>query len=331
MTIGHERDDRRDYLRRCPPAMTARWCHPERRCTDIIDRSALARERPVLGGSRASRSSAPSGSGWSWQALRVARRQLRRADVRDHRGLPPLLLAPHVQDQPRVPVHPRAARAWRRRSRARCGGPRITATTTSTPTSPRTSTRRVQRGFWWSHIGWILVARHKATDYDAHQGLRELPRAAVPRPPRSRASPVALGLRPLLHRRLDRRCSGATSCRSCSCWHITFCINSLAHVWGRRRYATTRRLAQQPAARAPHARRGLAQQPPPLPALARARASTGGRSTSATTCSRRSSSLRHRVGREGVPRHVRDQRGRAGARARRGYCSVAVLCVHVVG
>jgi stearoyl-CoA desaturase (delta-9 desaturase) len=23
-----------------------------------------------------------------------------------------------------------------------------------------------------------------------------------------------------------------------ACWHITFCINSLAHVWGRRRYAT---------------------------------------------------------------------------------------------
>ena len=54
-----------------------------------------------------------------------------------------------------------------------------------------------------------------------------------------------------------------------ACYHGTYTINSLCHVLGRAPLPDRRRQPQQPAARADHARRGLAQQPPPLPERAR--------------------------------------------------------------
>ena len=51
-------------------------------------------------------------------------------------------------------------------------------------------------------------------------------------------------------------------------WHGTFAINSLAHLFGRRRYETTDDSRNNFAARARHDGRGLAQQPPPLPSSA---------------------------------------------------------------
>jgi hypothetical protein len=50
-------------------------------------------------------------------------------------------------------------------------------------------------------------------------------------------------------------------------WHGTFTINSLAHVFGSRRYGTRDDLEEQRPARGDHPRRGLAQQPPPPPRL----------------------------------------------------------------
>ena len=54
-------------------------------------------------------------------------------------------------------------------------GRATTAATTSTRDLPEDIHSPRQRGFWWSHMGWILAKRHTATDLDAHPGLREVP------------------------------------------------------------------------------------------------------------------------------------------------------------
>ena len=94
-----------------------------------------------------------------------------------------------------------------------------------------------QRGFWWSHVGWILGSRHKATDFDRirdfakYPELRFLNRFDL-------AMAIAWGFVLYL-------VGGATGLfwghfvALVLAWHVTFCINSLTHVWGGRRYATT--------------------------------------------------------------------------------------------
>ena len=95
-----------------------------------------------------------------------------------------------------------------------------------------------QRGFWWSHVGWILVARLRGHAHRAGARLDEVPRAALaqPLPRRARA------------RRSARRCTWPAASpalfwgfvvSTVLLWHGTFTINSLAHVFGRRRYETT--------------------------------------------------------------------------------------------
>ena len=106
-----------------------------------------------------------------------------------------------VQDVPRRPVRLRGARASRRSSAARSGGPRTTATTTRTRTragdvhSPRAAR------LLWSHVGLDHCrARTSATRCALVPDLAQLPRAALPRPlrhprpgaPRRRAA-TALG------------------------------------------------------------------------------------------------------------------------------------------
>jgi stearoyl-CoA desaturase (delta-9 desaturase) len=94
----------------------------------------------------------------------------------------------------------------------------------------------VQRGFWWSHVGWIIDARHKPTDFDRikdfakYPELRLLDRFHLTVAVAWGAALFAIG--------------GWTALvwghfvSLVFAWHLTFCINSLAHVWGTRRYAT---------------------------------------------------------------------------------------------
>jgi stearoyl-CoA desaturase (delta-9 desaturase) len=94
-----------------------------------------------------------------------------------------------------------------------------------------------QRGFVWSHLGWILATRHTKTDLARVQDLARYPELRFMNAHDVSfvvgfsvllfviGGPLALvwgGFVPLV-----------------LCWHATFTINSLAHVWGRRRYATT--------------------------------------------------------------------------------------------
>lgn len=95
----------------------------------------------------------------------------------------------------------------------------------------------VQRGFWWSHVGWILGSRHRATDtarirdFARYPELRFLDRHDLA---------FAVGWGVVLY--LIGGWNGVVWGHFVAlviAWHVTFCINSLAHVWGRRRYATT--------------------------------------------------------------------------------------------
>jgi stearoyl-CoA desaturase (Delta-9 desaturase) len=93
-----------------------------------------------------------------------------------------------------------------------------------------------KRGFWWSHVGWILCPRYQATDWPMIKDFSRYPELVWLN--RYHLVPgVALG----------------TACYLLGGWsalwtfflsttllyHGTFSINSLMHLWGRRRYATT--------------------------------------------------------------------------------------------
>ena len=92
-------------------------------------------------------------------------------------------------------------------------------------------------GFWWAHVLWILAPRNRATDFARvrdfarYPELRWLNRHDL-------LIAVAWGVALYL-------VGGTTALvyghfvSLVVAWHATFCINSLAHVWGRRRYATT--------------------------------------------------------------------------------------------
>ena len=94
-----------------------------------------------------------------------------------------------------------------------------------------------QRGFVWSHMQWILAKRHKATDYDRIKDFAKYPELRF-----LNNNDLLLAI---LSAVILFAIGGSTALiwgffvPVVACWHITFCINSLAHVWGSRRYATT--------------------------------------------------------------------------------------------
>jgi stearoyl-CoA desaturase (delta-9 desaturase) len=94
-----------------------------------------------------------------------------------------------------------------------------------------------QRGFLWSHLGWILASRHTQTDLARVKDLARYPELRFMN--RHDVSFV-VGFSVLLY-----LTGGATALSwggfvaQVLCWHATFCINSLAHVWGGRPYATS--------------------------------------------------------------------------------------------
>lgn len=94
----------------------------------------------------------------------------------------------------------------------------------------------VLRGFLYAHVGWIFVPRNDATDYEAVRDLTRYTELVwLDRHPYLPAALLALvswmiaGLPGLVV---------GFCCSTVAVWHATFCINSLAHVAGRRRYVT---------------------------------------------------------------------------------------------
>lgn len=106
-----------------------------------------------------------------------------------------------------------------------------------------------QRGFVWSHMGWFLSRRHFAPDLGRVRDLIRFPELRwldrfdilVP-------FLLALGLllagqwleehRPELGVTGGQLLVWGFFVSTVACYHGTYTINSLCHVWGRRRYAT---------------------------------------------------------------------------------------------
>ncbi len=95
----------------------------------------------------------------------------------------------------------------------------------------------VQDGFWWSHVGWILSERYDETEWSQISDLKKFPELVwlnryhlVPA--------VALGVGVFLFGGMPALVWGFLV-STVLCWHGTFTINSLSHVFGSRRYTTT--------------------------------------------------------------------------------------------
>jgi stearoyl-CoA desaturase (delta-9 desaturase) len=92
-----------------------------------------------------------------------------------------------------------------------------------------------QRGFFWSHVGWILCQRYAATgdikDLSRYPELRFLNRFHL-------IPPVALAVTLFFIGGWSWLVWGFFV-STVLLWHGTFVVNSLNHVWGSQRYATT--------------------------------------------------------------------------------------------
>jgi stearoyl-CoA desaturase (Delta-9 desaturase) len=94
-----------------------------------------------------------------------------------------------------------------------------------------------QDGFWWSHVGWILSDEHAETEEHYVRDLMRFPELVwlnkyhlVP--------PIAWGVAMFLIAGIPGLVWGMCI-STVFCWHGTFTINSLSHVWGKQRYVTT--------------------------------------------------------------------------------------------
>jgi stearoyl-CoA desaturase (delta-9 desaturase) len=96
----------------------------------------------------------------------------------------------------------------------------------------------VRRGFWYSHVGWIVGPAWNATDDRGVADLLRYPELRFLNHPAIAMLPtVALAAAFLLIGGVHALTWGYLV-STVLLWHGTFAINSLAHVWGRRRYET---------------------------------------------------------------------------------------------
>ena len=106
-----------------------------------------------------------------------------------------------------------------------------------------------QRGFLWSHVGWILSARNFPTDYSKVKDLAKYPELVFLNRFDTLVPILFAVLLFILGAVLERVAPGlGTNGPQMLVWgffisttalfHGTSCINSMAHIWGRRRYET---------------------------------------------------------------------------------------------
>jgi stearoyl-CoA desaturase (delta-9 desaturase) len=93
-----------------------------------------------------------------------------------------------------------------------------------------------QQGFWWSHVGWILSGRYgrvdhaRIADFARYPELRFLDR-------NDWIGPWSLGVLSFLVAGWSGLVVGFFG-STIVLWHATFAVNSFAHMFGRRSYAT---------------------------------------------------------------------------------------------
>ena len=94
----------------------------------------------------------------------------------------------------------------------------------------------VQRGLYWAHLGWMLGRRHARSDLARCKDLAKYPELRF-----LDRHDIAVVVAGALVTFLAGGVTGlvwGTFVATTLTWHVTFSINSLAHAWGRRRYAT---------------------------------------------------------------------------------------------
>ena len=121
----------------------------------------------------------------------------------------------------------------------------------------------VQRGFWWSHVGWFLSTRYNATRLDRIKDLARYPELRFL--DRHHAIPPALLALGLFLAGGWPWLLWGFFVSTTLLWHGTFVINSLAHVMGRQRYQTGDESRNSFPLALITLGEGLAQQPPLLP------------------------------------------------------------------
>jgi len=94
-----------------------------------------------------------------------------------------------------------------------------------------------QKGFWWSHIGWILCDKYKGWDPDSIKDFNKYPELRF-LTKHDWIAPWTLGVASYFIAGWSGVVVGFFW-STVLLWHGTFTVNSLAHVMGRRRYATT--------------------------------------------------------------------------------------------
>ena len=92
------------------------------------------------------------------------------------------------------------------------------------------------RGFWWSHVGWILCDKFQDTRFDRISDFARFPELRWLNK-NNWVGPWALGIGVFLVFGARGLVVGFFL-STVLLWHGTFLVNSLAHVFGRRRYAT---------------------------------------------------------------------------------------------
>ncbi len=102
--------------------------------------------------------------------------------------------------------------------------------------TPRDVHSPTQKGFFWSHVGWILCDKYAATDYDRIKDFAKYPELVFLNK-QDWIAPWVLGFACFFIGGWSGLLIGFFL-STVLLWHATFTVNSLAHVMGRRRYAT---------------------------------------------------------------------------------------------
>lgn len=95
----------------------------------------------------------------------------------------------------------------------------------------------IQKGFWWSHMGWIMANDYVATNYDAIKDMAKFPELMW----LNKNEYIAT----ILYAVMLTAAFGWTGLfygyflSTVLLWHGTFSINSIMHVFGKRVYSTT--------------------------------------------------------------------------------------------
>lgn len=92
-------------------------------------------------------------------------------------------------------------------------------------------------GFFWSHMGWFLSDKYNDTDFDAIDDFARFPELRFINR-HNWIGPWALGMVAFLIGGWSGLVVGFFA-STVLLWHTTFLVNSAAHTFGRRRYATS--------------------------------------------------------------------------------------------